>query len=145
MSSDGKRFPIEPGIAPLVYAFLRLRKVPPCWSCEGHETPLGLPTRPPRIIFYGRSALYPALIAEAMLTLLIQKKLSSPWEVIATPIGNALDATYTLQPEPAEIAAPALRVLQADVRVIADHLQTEVLSAARRYQAELRAALREAS
>lgn len=63
MSSDGEKFPIESGIAPLVLAFLQLREFTPCWSCGGHEAEAGRDARPPRMIFYARSTLYPALVA----------------------------------------------------------------------------------
>lgn len=141
MSSEGERYPIEAGIAPLVQAFMRLREFRPCWSCEGHEDKTGSVARPPRVIFYARSTLYPALVAEALTTLLFQKKVSCSWEVVVTPVGNMLDATYTLQPNMSGGGDPTLSQLQADVRVIADHLQREVLDAARRYQAELQTAL----
>lgn len=143
MSSDGERFPIETGIAPLVLAFLQLRELNPCWSCEGHEANPGAEARPPRVIFYARSTLYPALVAEAVSVLQFQKKLSCPWEVAVTPVGNMLDATYTLQPNLADAKKPTLRQLQNDVLVIAENLQTELVNAARRYQAELSATVHE--
>jgi len=141
MSSEGEHFPIEAGIAPLVWTFLSLRELSPCWSCEGHEAQAGSNARPPRLIFYTRSTLYPALIAEAVLTLLMQKKISRPWEVVATPLGNMLDATYTLQPTMAGDHQPTLRQMRGDALVIAHNLQSEVLDAARKYQGALRAVI----
>ncbi len=145
MSSEGERYPIEPAIAPLVHAFLRLRELRPCWSCEGHGPGAGSVARPPRVIFYARSALYPALVAEAIATMLFQKKLSCPWEVAVTPIGNMLDASYTLQPDITGDNDPALSQLQTDVKVIAANLLPEVLNAARKHQSELRKALQGAA
>lgn len=141
MSSDGKKFPIERGIVPLVLAFLQLREFSPCWSCGGHEAGAGAEARPPRIIFYARSTLYPTLVAEAVATLLFQRKLICPWVVAVTPIGNMLDATYTLQPKLDAGTDLTLDQLQADVSVIADSLKTGVLNAAQRYQSELQAAI----
>ena len=37
LSSDPERYPIEPGIVPLVFALRGLRVFEPCWSCEGHD------------------------------------------------------------------------------------------------------------
>lgn len=142
MSSDGERFPIEAKIAPLVYAFSKLRECPPCWSCEGHDGGGIRPNRLPRVIFYARSSLYPALISEAVASLLFQKKLSGPWEVTVTPVGNMLDPTYTLQPNMADIQDVQLDRLQADIMVIAENLEAGVATAARTYHAELSAALR---
>lgn len=142
MSSDGERFPIEEGIAPLVLAFLQLREFTPCWSCGGHEAEAGRDARPPRLIFYTRSTLYPALIAEAVSALLFRGKLACPWEVVVTPVGNMLDATYTLQPNLAAGEDPTLVQLKVDARTIAENLEAEVGNAAVRYQAELQAALK---
>lgn len=61
---------------------------------------------------------------------------------MVTPVGNMLDATYTLQPNLAAGEDPTLGQLKADVRIIAENLETEVVSAAFRYQAELRTALK---
>jgi hypothetical protein len=142
MSSDGEKFPIEDGIAPLVLAFLQLREFTPCWSCGGHEAEAGRDARPPRVIFYARSTLYPALISEAVSTLSFQRKLTCPWEVVVTPVGNMLDATYTLQPNLAAGEDPTLAQLKIDARTIAESLEKEVVDAAFRYQAELQTALK---
>ncbi len=141
MSSDGDQFPVEAKVAPLVYAFLRLRECQPCWSCEGHESRPGAPMRLPRVIFYARSTVYPALIAEAVAKLYFQKKISNRWEVVITPVGNMLDATYTLQPNVALGEVVGLDHLQVDARIIAESLCDGVLGAAKMYQAELSAAL----
>lgn len=141
MSSDGDQFPVEEKIAPLVHAFHRLRECRPCWSCEGHEARSGAPMRLPRVIFYARSTVYPALVAEAVAKLLFQNRLSNPWEVAITPVGNMLDTTYTLQPNLSQGEDVGLDRLQADARVIAESLRDGVLEAAKMYQAELSAAL----
>jgi hypothetical protein len=97
--------------------------------------------RLPRVIFYARSTVYPALVAEAVAKLLFQNRLSNPWEVAITPVGNMLDTTYTLQPNLSQGEDVNLDRLQADARVIAESLQDGVLEAAKMYRAELSAAL----
>lgn len=141
MSSDGDLFPIEQKIAPLVYAFHQLRECQPCWSCEGHEASAGAPMRLPRVIFYARSNIYPALIAEAASKLLFQKNISVPWDVVITPVDNKLDATYTLQPNISQIDGVRLDQLQSDALIIAENLQDGVIKAALMYRSKLSASL----
>jgi hypothetical protein len=143
MSSDGERFPIGAEIAPLVLAFLQLREFRPCWSCGGHAASMRAGAKPPRIIFYARSSVYPALVGEVVAVIQVKDKLSCPWEVVVTPIGNTLDATYTLQPNLAGTESPTIDQLQRDARVIADNLQTRVIQVAERYKSELSSSFRE--
>jgi len=51
MTTDAN-FPIESGIAPLVFELKRLGVFEPCWSCEGHNDPGGNLWKIPRVWFY---------------------------------------------------------------------------------------------
>ena len=66
MSVEPDAYPIEPGIAPLVFEFYALRLCPPCWSCEGHVDAAGKLTRLPRVWFFCREIrVRPSAVAAA--------------------------------------------------------------------------------
>ena len=81
MTSDDE-FPIEDRIAPLVYAFHRLKQCPPCWSCEGHLGPDGNLKRLPAVWFYAGSQVFAGMIGEYVSALRIKRNLGTPWRVI---------------------------------------------------------------
>lgn len=83
MTSDS-RFPIEPAIAPLVYALSSLRVCEPCWSCEGHADAQGKVIRIPRVWFYCRSLTYPRLMDRYFSHLKLKKRLNYPWHLCVT-------------------------------------------------------------
>lgn len=122
MTSDS-RFPIEPAIAPLVYALSSLRVCEPCWSCEGHADAQGKVIRIPRVWFYCRSLTYPRLMDRYFSHLKLKKRLNYPWHLCVThsDADNA-DAAFSIEPDLTYVERPTLDLLQKDIRPIADGL-----------------------
>ncbi len=123
MSSDGERYPIEPGIVGLVFAFNGLRLCPPYWSCEGHLDQRGAIHRVPQVWFYSVSPLYARLIAETVGQLYFQRKIVDLWHVCVTYCEEALQTGYSLEPDVKSIERVDLARLQSDATVIAGHLE----------------------
>ena len=132
MSSEPDRFPIEPGIAPLVFALLLLRLCHPCWSCEGHTDATGALTRMPQVWFAADSVTYPRLILACLHTLHFKKRIASPWRVgLSLAEGDNPQPLFFIAPDVSLEAAPTLDSLRQDIRVIAGNLADAVLSSAR--------------
>ena len=115
MSSDPENHPIEPHIAPLVYALNCMRVTSPCWSCEGHLDAEGNPWRPPTVWFTAHSAAYPHVIAHCLQEELAAGTVSVPWLVSAVAWGQSAVSTFAIRPEPSENGGPGLAGLWRDV------------------------------
>ncbi len=143
MSSDPDKYPIEPGIVPLVYSLYTLRECRPCWSCEGHREPSGNRVRKlPRVWFYARSLVYPDLMTEYLTELRAARKLFHPWVLCVVNWGDALDTAFSIEPRPITDEGPVLDRLRRDVRSIAVDLPAEIRRLARRRVVRLEAALK---
>ena len=139
LSSDPEHHPVEAGILPLVFALRCLRVYEPCWSCEGHDDAAGGLPRLPRVWFYCRSLVYPRLLSELLADLQRAKALKARWQVRLTfsALDNA-DTAFSIEPQLDPLAAPALRVLQADALTIASELENGIKARARYQLAALR-------
>ena len=138
MSSDPDRHPIEPGIAPLVFALLLLRLCHPCWSCEGHADPDGTLTRLPQVWFAADSVTYPRLILAHLHTLQFKKRIANPWRVgLSLAESDNPQPLFFVAPDVTLEAAPALDSLRQDIRVIASNLADAVLANARSHLARV--------
>jgi len=134
MSSEGERYPVEPNVAALVFAFYCLRLCPPYWSCEGHLSPDGSIRRLPQVWFYSRSLVYPRLIADRVAQLYFEKQLANPWHVCVCYSESGLDTGFSLEPDVKMIDKPDLFTLQRDVAVMAERLPQDLLELAREYR-----------
>jgi len=132
LSSDPDKYPIEPGILPLVYVLQVLREVPPCWSCEGHEGANNEVCKPPRVWFTARSVFYPDLIAEQLAHLRVAKRLAADWQVCLVEWGQRTETTFSIEPKLSADGLPSLSNLQNDVRTIAKDLPDAIKALARR-------------
>lgn len=145
-SSEAARYPIEPHIASLVFAFNRLGVTPTYWSCEGHMLEEGKVRRPPQVWFYAQSPIYPKIISELTLKLKAQRKVHNPWHVTVSYTDDHFTTGYNLEPQTFAIAKPNLQSMQQDTLAIAADLQAGVKELARNYLAQpTRKAVRRAS
>lgn len=134
LTSDPEKYPIEPLIVPLVYAFKTTGICTPCWSCEGHLDQKGELWRLPQVWFYSRSVFYPRIIAEYLLDLQIRKEISHNWQVnIISPTPHSMDVTFSLVPHIPVGSTTSLGSLQQDAQVIARNLATSIKQKAQTY------------
>jgi hypothetical protein len=127
MSSDPERFPIEPKIAPLVFALYATRVCRPCWSCEGHLDAVGKLLRLPTVWFYAETPTFARMIHVAVGALRFEKRIDSHWRVgITVAEHDNPYTTYTLEPAMTEATPAPLDALQRDVSAIADGLLAKV-------------------
>lgn len=133
LSSEGDRYPVEPKIVPLVFAFQELRVCPPCWSCEGHVRGDGEVFRLPQVWFYARSLVYVRLIGEWLRALRHEGRTANPWHVCVSHSESGLDTAFSLEPDLKMMASVDLPSLQRDVLVLASGLVREVQQLAGRY------------
>ena len=136
MSSEAARYPIEPHIANLVFAFNQLGVTPTYWSCEGHMLEEGKLRRPPQVWFYAQSPIYPKIISELTLKLKAQRKVHNPWHVTVSYTDDHFTTGYNLEPQTFAIAKPNLQSMQQDTLAIAADLQAGVKELARNYLAQ---------
>lgn len=134
MSSDPMRYPIEPGIVPLVYAFYTMRLMMPCWSCEGHLDQQGSLFKTPKLWFYSVNEFYAKLVAQCVSKLKGENKVTYHWTVTLLPFSQSLfTTTYSLEPLDVNPDMTNLNALQNDVRIIAENLRSELFDMARYY------------
>lgn len=124
LSSEPARYPIEPGILPLVFAMKRTGIFDPCWSCEGHLLADGGVWKAPMVWFYSRSMVYLRLLGDSIARIKGSGGLGAPWKIMVTysDPGNP-DTTFSLQPSLEEARDVSLPALQADARAIARALE----------------------
>lgn len=134
MSSEPEEFPIELGIVPLVFALYSLRRVEPCWSCEGHLKEDGTFWRLPQAWFYCRSQVLPRIIADAVSQLRAEGATQATWVVNVTYAAEeSLDPVFTIRPDLSLSEPYDLRTLRRDVEGLADGLLETVRERARHY------------
>jgi hypothetical protein len=134
LSSNPDRYPIEPGIVPLVYQLNVLRVIQPCWSCEGHQTAQGQFLRLPQVWFYSASVVYPQLIAEIVHEQKFRRLLGNDWQVAVCPqdYGKSV-TTFALKPIQEQEKPLDLRGLRRDVQTLSCTLVEQVRQSAREY------------
>lgn len=131
MSGEPDKWPIEPGIVPLVYALYSLRLITPCWSCEGHLSAGGEINKLPKVWFYAASDFYPKMIAQVIGQLQAHHKIGDSWEVRVLPFSQSMfSTTYSIEAHPSEATLPKLH---SDIRVIGEKLRREMLILANDY------------
>ncbi len=143
LSSEPERFPIEPGILPLVYALSTLRLLPPCWSCEGHLDAAGQPQRLPSVWFISRKVIYPTLVADLLCRLKAGGEIAHGWQVATLNCGLETESVFAIEPRLQAGEDFQLGRLRNDVAVIAACLGEGVRSLAADRVARLRVMLLE--
>ena len=139
LSADPEKYPIEPGILPLVFEMRRLGLFAPCWSCEGHLGPGEALWKLPRVWFYCDSTTHLRLLASGLRDLEIARKLSTRWQIVVTFSDTDNSATtFSLEPEPTAASASGLPALQQDVVVIAGALEGMIARQAATLRREMR-------
>jgi hypothetical protein len=136
LSSD-PAFPIEPGVAPLVYEMKRTGVFEPCYSCEGHPAPDGAVWKRPTVWFYCESQAPLRLLADGLGKMRYAGALKTPWRVGVTfSDRDNIETTFAIEPDPSE--AVTLCSLQEDVKAIARSFSWILADEARALQAVLR-------
>lgn len=131
ISSDPERHPIEPAVAPLVFAMKQLALFQPCWSCEGHLGLDGTIWKIPRVWFYCGSVVAVRLLSDGLRSLEQAKKLHAPWQVTVTySQADTAETTFSLQPTLPLDDAEKLPALQEDIASIANNLSALMKSQA---------------
>jgi len=124
-------FPIEGGIAPLVFEIARLGVFEPCWSCEGHNDPSGNLWKIPRVWFYCDSVVQVRLLSDVLKSLEIDKLTRAPWQVCLTFSDEDNPATtFSLEPVIGPGARFTLEDLQGDTRVLTEFLHSMMIESA---------------
>jgi len=138
MSTEPDRYPIEPHVAPLVYAFYTLRLLMPCWSCEGHTDKNKKIIKMPQIWFYSASPFYAKLVAEALEDMKSQGLIKYNWEVRILAFSQSkFTLTYCINPLFFSVVKYRLSVLHDDLLVIGKRLRIEMLNLAHQYIEEV--------
>jgi len=120
ISSDPDRHPIEPAVAPLVFALKRTAKFQPCWSCEGHLGLDGRIWKLPRVWFYCESMVEIRLLTDGLMSLEQSGVLNTAWRIGVTfsDPDNA-ETTFSLEPAQPLDESVDLPALQADLSKLA--------------------------
>lgn len=134
MSSDSERYPVEPGIVPMVFSLNTLRVCMPCWSCEGHFKDNGFElSKVPKVWFYARSQLYPRMISEYLTQLNFRRKLNYDWNICLTFSESRFEPAYSIEPKVTSLETLKLDLLQKDSRVIGENLREGIFELAKEY------------
>jgi len=135
LSSSPDEFPIEQGIAPLVFELRRTGLYDPCWSCEGHIGQDGALWKKPQVWFYCKSGVHLRLLADLLKKMEFRKELSEPWAVVVTHSdADNPDTTYALRPLPEvtpEARCSSLERLRSDVLAIACAVDGQIATMAK--------------
>jgi hypothetical protein len=122
LSDDPVRYPLEPGIAPLVYELTALGVFQTCWSCEGHESADGQLWKRPQVWFYADSQVAVRLLADCLSALSLSRELNAEWLIAVTFSDYENPATtFALAPN-VGMAGHSLAALRQDARTIAARL-----------------------
>ena len=142
LSADPDRYPVEPGITPLVFEMKRLGLVRPCWSCEGHLRPDGSLWKVPAVWFYAKSLVHVRLLASGLERMRHAGKLSVSWRIAVTfSDPDNPETTFSLEPVRAFDNEPSLPALRNDVAEIARSLHGMMTGEARTLQRDAGKAL----
>ncbi len=135
MSSDPDNFPIETGIAPLVYVLHSMDGCDPCWSCEGHTDANLRLKRLPQVWFTTESLAIVRLIQELLEDLRIKRKLSAPWRLRVTCTDNfeSPHTTFSIEPELEPGSKAEIARLHKDIRTIAESFRADIRHLASQY------------
>lgn len=117
LSSEPERYPIEPKVLPLVFAFTKLAFVQPCWSCEGHNKPSGELWKLPQLWFYSYYPIYVDLLNTFIEEMRQAELMFAQWNSSVIAYGEKDCHTYVLQPLVTDTGL-TLTELQHDIEVM---------------------------
>lgn len=132
LSSEPDRYPVEPGILPLVFELKKSELFQPCWSCEGHLRADGSLWKLPSVWFYCES--FPALrlLDNCLKKLEINGKVAVRWQVaISFSDPDNPETTFAIQPALHPGQDVSLQRLQADAYAIATSLNQDLATEAK--------------
>jgi hypothetical protein len=138
MSEDPVKEPIEPAVAPLVFAMKRLELFQPCWSCEGHTGLDGSLWKLPKVWFYTRSLVGVRLLSDGIKELEHSRQLAGRWHIAVTfSDRDNVDTTFSLEPVAPLAEGVRLADLQNDLTIMARSLPGMIGNQANRLMREL--------
>ena len=138
LSSEPDRFPLEPGIASLVFALKCLGAFDPCWSCEGHNDVSGKLFRLPQVWFYCDSTVQVRLLSDALSDLSGGQRVRADWRVSVTySDDDNPKTTFALLPFLSDSRETSLIDLQKDVDTIAREIGPRILAASKKLLGQL--------
>lgn len=131
LSSDPENYPIENGIAPLVFEVNRLGVFDTCWSCEGHNGSDGKLWKTPKVWFRAESQVHLGLLGQCLHDLRITGAVKAVWQVTLVSVDDQdVETLFCMEPR-IEERAPQLSDLQADAQAIAARLPDLMVKQAR--------------
>lgn len=126
---DAGQPPLEPGIAPLVFAIRQLG-LNSFSSCEGHSSE-GTNARFPQVCFHSPSLLLPRLINDCLHQLYEKQQLQNPWYISMRLSEQSLECAFCIEPNLKHIRKPLLDTLQRDARYLGHALPAQLKQLAR--------------
>jgi len=131
LSSDPENYPIENGIAPLVFEVNRLGVFDTCWSCEGHNGPDGKLWKTPKVWFRAESQVHLGLLGQCLHDLRLTGAIKAVWQVTLVSVDDQdVETLFCMEPR-IEERATELSALQADAQAIAARLPDLMVKQAR--------------
>lgn len=138
LSSEPDRFPLESGIASLVFALKSLGVFDPCWSCEGHNDVSGKLFRLPQVWFYCDSTVQVRLLSDALSDLAGRQRTRAEWRLSVTySDDDNPKTTFALLPVVSDSQETGLIDLQNDADTIAREIGPRILAASKKLLARL--------
>jgi len=131
ISTEPALYPIEPGVAKLVFELNSLRLFETCWSCEGHLDNHGDVKKLPRIWFYTQSPVYAQLAAIHLTNLSCRHKITHRWAIQMISLKENLHHTYSMEPIPEHTTQPNIDALQQDLKIISQNFSQHIKAIAR--------------
>ncbi len=130
LSSDPDAYPIEPGIAGLVYAMTRSGLFETCWSCEGHPHQDGSLWKAPTVWFYCEAMVHARLLADSITRLSLDGCLTATWQIAITYSDpDNPRTTFALAPVLSHGERTSLTELQRDIAEIGFALPARLAAA----------------
>jgi len=147
LSSEAGRYPIEPGVLPLVYTMSDMQICQPCWSCEGHnseqvnpEAQSNIPElrRIPQVWFYSDSVILLRLLDLCLSRFKTKRWLKYDWHITTSFSDiDCVDCAFALKPDLNQVASPNLKLLQEDLITIAEKIPSHLLHASTEHLKQL--------
>lgn len=109
----------------MVFQLYATRLIQPCWSCEGHvqnvDGEIDL-WKLPQVSFYCSNPIYLQLLNRSLIRTQTNVQFAYPWHIVVSEFSQALEVTYSIQPNLNKITQPQLGSLQNDLRLLAENL-----------------------
>jgi len=141
ISTEPALYPIEPGVAKLVFELNSLRLFETCWSCEGHQDNYGDVNKLPRIWFYTQSPVYAQLAVIHLTNLSCRHKTTHRWVIQMLSLNENFHPTYSMEPILEHTTQPNIDALQQDLKIISQNFAQHIKTIAREQLQKLEQAL----